>query len=375
MHYYLSLTSKCNLLCKYCYGKSCEDYMTFDESVRYDFNIPQDTSVTTSNLKNLAKDDDDFIITFYGGEPLLKIDMIKKILDENIAKEYMIQTNGIFLDKLEPKYTNMLSTILLSIDGTRKHTNERRGEGVYEKVTQNANLIRQNGFKGEIIARMTVDETCDIYENVTYLFENDDFKFTSVHFQLDAQFWSNDYSTRNFGKWVNEKYNPKIKKLIDFWYEKIEKENKVLRIYPFVGIMQTLLTDQKEQMRCGAGHSVLGIQTNGKIVACPITAGYKPLYMGDVKTSTLNQIKKNAILPENPCPKCEIYDICGGRCLYASKTKYWGDKGFNEVCLTIFFLVDALREKLPSIEEKIKIKQIKLEDFNYIKYNGCEIIP
>ena len=40
MHYYLSLTSGCDLNCKYCAGKSCDDFMSFDEASKYDFDLP-----------------------------------------------------------------------------------------------------------------------------------------------------------------------------------------------------------------------------------------------------------------------------------------------------------------------------------------------
>ena len=133
MHYYLALTSKCNLLCKYCYGKSTEDYLTKEEEDKYDFTLPSEINFSIDELKNFAKKDDNFQITFYGGEPLLKIDLIKKIMDNIKAKSFMIQTNGILLDKLDKNYVNQFKTILISIDGTKLHTNNRRGKGVYER--------------------------------------------------------------------------------------------------------------------------------------------------------------------------------------------------------------------------------------------------
>ena len=375
MHYYLALTSKCNLLCKYCYGKSCEDYLTPKEEEKYDFTLPEDTDFKVDELEKFAKFDDDFILTFYGGEPLLQIDKIKEIMDKNFAKEYMMQTNGVLLDKLPKKYVNKMSTILTSIDGTAEHTNERRGKGVYEKVISNVKLIKKNGFSGEVIARMTVDETCDIYGSVTHLYENSDFSFSSIHWQLDAQFWKSDYKQRNFKKWSSEVYNPGVEKLVNWWVDKIVSTGKVPRIYPFIGVMQSILTSEKSPMKCGAGHSLLGIQTNGKVVACPITAGYTPFIMGDIKNSSLDDVNNNLILPNNTCSSCEIIDICGGRCLYANKTKLWGEKGFVEVCDTIFFLVDCLKSKVSVIDAMIKSGKLSVDDFNYPKYNGAEIIP
>lgn len=32
-----------------------------------------------------------------------------------------------------------------------------------------------------------------------------------------------------------------------------------------------------------------------------------------------------------PCTECTIADVCGGRCVYANRTKFWGDEGFDVV--------------------------------------------
>lgn len=375
MHYYLALTSKCNLLCKYCYGKSTEDYLTPEEEEKYDFELPSDVNYSVEELNRFAKKDPNFALTFYGGEPLMKIDLIKEIMNSVICKTFMMQTNGFFLNKLPSEYVNRLHTILISLDGDSVHTNERRGKGVYEKVISNIKLIRKNGFKGEIIARMTIDESSNIYENVRYLYDNNDFSFSSVHWQLDAQFWKSDYSERDFKGWTVTRYNPEIKKLVDWWFDEIRQNKSVPKLYPFVGVMQSLLTGEKSPMKCGAGHSLLGIQTDGRVVACPITAGYKPFRMGDIRSSDLKEIEDNIMLPQNQCLNCEIADVCAGRCLYANNTQLWGDKGFKEVCDTIFFLVNMLKSKLPEIKEMIEKKEISLSDFDYEKYNGAEIIP
>jgi uncharacterized protein len=67
--------------------------------------------------------------------------------------------------------------------------------------------------------------------------------------------------------------------------------------------------------------------------------------------------------------------ICGGRCLYANITKLWGKEGFTQVCDTVRNMVNALEEVLPDIRSLIEIGRISLADFEYEKYNGCEIIP
>lgn len=373
MHYYLTLTTKCNLCCKYCYGKNCEDFMSEEEAKNYDLDIPCELDFDLDILKRLEKQDDNLCITFYGGEPLLKVDLIEKIMDNLDNTKFMIQTNGVFLNKLSSNYINRFETILVSLDGTLEHTNNMRGKGVFEKIINNLKLIRENGFKGEIIARMVASSHKNgdkIYDNVKFLLDNPFFNFTSVHWQIDAQFWSSDYNLEDFKKWKLS-YNEQIKKLIDFWLDDIKKNRRVLKIYPFIGIIHDLYHNIKNPMRCGAGHSLFGIQTDGKITSCPITAGYKPLYSGDLKES----FKINKIDVDEPCKSCEILDICGGRCLYANKTKLWGDEGFREVCDTIFFLVENLKNIMPEIKNLIDKDIINEKDLEFERYNGSEIIP
>ncbi len=49
-------------------------------------------------------------------------------------------------------------------------------------------LVRWIGFVGELIARMTVMEQTDNYKQVKWLLNNDEFSFSSVHWQLNAGF-------------------------------------------------------------------------------------------------------------------------------------------------------------------------------------------
>ena len=75
---------------------------------------------------------------------------------------------------------------------------------------------------------MTVTESTDIVEAVHWLSDNPDHSFSSVHWQLDANF-SHDFSHRSFQRWVNESYNPGILRLVADWVDHMENEGKVLR--------------------------------------------------------------------------------------------------------------------------------------------------
>ena len=96
------------------------------------------------------------------------------------------------------------------------------------KVIDNLKYIRKNNYQGELIARMTVMEQTDIYKQVKWLIENNEFRFSSVHWQLNAGFWGSDYKRRNFAGWSKKSYIPGIKKLVKYYKKngKKERENK-----------------------------------------------------------------------------------------------------------------------------------------------------
>jgi putative peptide-modifying radical SAM enzyme len=284
----------------------------------------------------------------------------------------MIQTNGLLLDKLEPEYVNRFHTILVSIDGDRTLTDFYRGKGTFSKSIANLRLIRQNGFRGELIGRMTVMEQTDIYKQVTWLLDNNEFSFCSIHWQLNAGFW-NDFEKRDFRRWSEESYNPGIKELVEFWVDKIESNGTVLRFYPILGVAQSLLTGEESRMRCGGGWANYAIQTDGHIIPCPTMWGMKDYYLGHISTADPLSLKK--VYVGAPCSRCNVFSICGGRCLYANIVKRWNPNAYSLVCDTVKNLIISINEQMPRVKRLIETGRISMSDFNYMKYNGCEIIP
>jgi putative peptide-modifying radical SAM enzyme len=314
-------------------------------------------------------------VTFYGGEPLLNTDALRQIMDRVPAKQFMIQTNGQLLNQLEPEYVNRFHTILVSVDGDESLTDYYRGEGTFRKAINNLKLIKRNGFNGELIARATVMEQTDIYKQITWLLDNDEFSFSSIHWQLNAGFWGNDYARRNFKRWSQESYIPGIDKLVKFWVDVMEQKGVVLRLYPLLGIASSFLLDKEPAlMRCGGGWINYAVQTDGYIIPCPTMWGMKKYYLGHIAyadPNTLGQVH----VSEPPCSNCDILGVCGGRCLYANITKRWSDEAYGEVCRTVRGLIGAVDSEMPRIRQLVEDKKIASSDFEYLKYNGCEIIP
>ncbi|NWF87748.1 TIGR04084 family radical SAM/SPASM domain-containing protein [Candidatus Bathyarchaeota archaeon] len=373
MFFHLILTTECNLQCRYCYGEAVEDADADFADFNVEYSLPKKINYDISLLDKFCREDPNCVLIFYGGEPLLCTDEVKQIMDRVKVEHFIIQTNGLLLRQLEPEYVNRFHTILVSIDGDKALTDYYRGEGCFRKVMDNVKWIRQNGFEGELIARMTVMENTNIYEQVKWLVTNKDCSFSSVHWQLNAGFWGNDFARREFKKWSEENYNSGISKLAQFWVDYMEENGVVLRLYPFLGIAQSLLFDRKENLRCGGGWINYAIQTDGYIIPCPTMWGMKDFYIGHI--SDASPLKLRKVFVGEPCTKCDIFDICGGRCLYANVTKRWKASEYSLICDTVKNLVHVIEKESSRIKQLVQTGKVSLKDFEFMRYNGCEIIP
>lgn len=345
-----------------------------DKKFKFDFNEPTSSQVNITKLVSFLKKDPSPILIFYGGEPLLEIEKIKAIIDglKGTKVKFRMQTNAKLLNKLPASYLKKIDKILVSLDGNKERTDNNRGKGTYDLVINNLQEARKQGYKGEIIARMVITpEYPDIFEQVKHLLENKELGFTSIHWQLDAGFYKFDFNKSSFQKFVKE-YNKSISKLIDYWITDMKTNKRVLKLYPFLAIIESLLKNQATKLRCGAGHSGYAITTSGKVVACPIMNCIEDFKAGTLDSSP-QQLKKFDV--SGDCLSCSHLDLCGGRCLYWNRAELWPKEGNQLICKTIKHYIDELKSSMLEIQELIKQGTIKASDFDYEKYFGPEIIP
>jgi putative peptide-modifying radical SAM enzyme len=377
MYFHLILTDDCNLCCSYCRAKAFEDDSGGNrnegvEPVDIDTSLPPELDFDLSVLYRFLQRDPNVTITFYGGEPLMRSDLIETIIRDAPVGRFMIQTNGLLLDRLAPGTVNRFQTILVSLDGREELTDAHRGRGVYRKVIENVKRIVKTGYSGEIIARMTVTEDTDIVDAVRYLADNPDYPFSSIHWQLDANF-AGDFAHRTFAVWAEKSYNPGIRTLVRFWVDHMAETGEVLRWYPFLDPMEDLLLKRKSRLRCGSGYANYSILTDGHIVPCPVMIGMKQYYVGHIRDA--DPLHLPVIFVDGECTTCQIRDFCGGRCLYSNITRPWGETDRRTVCSTVENLHLALVGALPHIQALIEEGRIRSTDFFHEKFNGCEIIP
>ena len=128
------------------------------------------------------------------------------------------------------------------------------------------------------------------------------------------------------------------------------------------------------------------ITTGGGVSSCPIAAELECITYIHNKGERLVHAElivdfdpKKLLNSEKvgePCVSCDIFHECGGRCLYANQTKWWGEEGFLEVCKTIRHLMDEMHRILPAVQKVIEEGVFTAEDFHYPTYNNSiEVIP
>ncbi|MCK9568090.1 TIGR04084 family radical SAM/SPASM domain-containing protein [Candidatus Pacearchaeota archaeon] len=373
MYFHIILSEACNSRCRYCYEKSQKEFGgELDKKFHFDFSAPCHSELNVNILKKFIKKDKSPKIIFYGGEPLLNQEKMIEIMKQLPDMRYFIQTNGKLLNELPKQYVQKFSKILISIDGDKERTDFNRGKGTYDLVIKNIDLIRKNAFRGEIMARMTISFTdgfTDLFTQVKNLINTG--KFNSYHWQLDMGFYESDYNKEKVAKFLKA-YNWEVSKLLDFWVEEMQR-GKVWRIYPFLGIFDSLYHKTKTKLRCGSGYANYTITTDGKIVACPITSGIKEFQVGDIAKDNPNELPELKV--KEPCPSCDYFNLCGGRCLYSNYAKLWPKEGQEQICSSIKYLIDEMKKRIPEIKHLIETKTIQEAWLDYEKYFGPEIIP
>jgi len=354
--YIVSTTGKCNLSCTYCGGSVSESVM------------PSEVGYDVETLSALVQKDDDATIAFYGGEPLLRLPLIQDMMDRVPAKRFVLQTNGLLLHRIPESYLKRLDTILVSLDGRPQLTDAHRGRGLQEKVMANVGKI-SGGFSGDLVARMTVTQDSDIYEDVTYLLSKG---FDHVHWQLSA-IWSPEGSWTDLPRWVEERYNPGITRLKEHWLREMA-QGRVLGIVPFQGVMSRLRSGTTG-LPCGAGRDAFAVTTDGWILACPIGPEYewnRVARLGEAEPADL----KDRLHIEGPCRTCDVADVCGGRCLFANREGHWEQEQFDLVCRTVKHLVREMMDALPTVDRLVADGVVTRERLDYPPFNNTtEIVP
>lgn len=360
MQYHVILTKECNLFCTYCGGGSD----THPREIQYPLN----------ELASFLSRDPDPVVGFYGGEPLLRTRTMKQIMD-SVDARFVLQTNGEFLDRLEPEYLSRLHAILVSVDGTRDVTDKERGRGVYDRAMRNVAIVREKGYQGDLVARMTVEEGTDIEGNVRHLLGTG--LFDHIHWQLSfSMFWeAGEGNSAGTEGWISE-YNRGVSSLARWWVKEMRSTGRVPGLVPFLGVTDSLLSGKRSGLRCGSGTDSFTVMPDGRVSACPVSVDFDFSVVGSIRHGGPEALRDKVSLGE-PCASCDVLDVCGGRCLFVNNSQaLLREGGYALICSTVKHLVSELRSATPQVRSLIEGGEVERSAFQYPDItNGCEVIP
>ena len=171
----LHVAHTCNLNCSYCFAAQGKYHgeralMSFETGKRaLDFLVEN-----SGNRKNLEVD-------FFGGEPLMNFDVVKRLVAyaRSIEKEknknfrFTLTTNGVLLDDEVTEFANReCHNVVLSLDG-RKEVHDRlrktvNGQGSYDVIVPKfREFVKKRGNKGYYVrgtfTKNNIDFTNDIF--------------------------------------------------------------------------------------------------------------------------------------------------------------------------------------------------------------------
>ena len=313
----LVLNNSCNLGCNYCFANKGR-YNKPNEQMSFETACKTIDHLVDEVSKNNGKE---FSISFFGGEPLLSFELIKKIVSyiENNYKtykvHYMITTNGTLINSQIAKFMEEHSLdIMISIDGKKEQHDYYRkyldGRGSYLRIIKNV----QNFHNKEILnARITItDINPDICE---YIDEILNIGFKRITFAVDYHI--SDFA---FNIFINS-----LEKLLAKYYSDI-KNGKFYDITNFSRVIINIALGQRNLSHCNAGISYLAVSADGKYYRCPRFVGNDNFLLGCINDETevyksLKSFKEKLSLPtlrNSQCDLCTYVYLCGGMCYHHS---------------------------------------------------------
>lgn len=316
----LHIAHDCNLACEYCFAQEGEYHgkraiMSFEVGRKaLDFLV-----ANSGNRVNLEVD-------FFGGEPLLNWDVVKRLVEygRSIEKEhnkkfrFTLTTNGILLNDEIMEFVNReMGNIVLSIDG-RKEVNDRMrphrgGQGSYDEIVPKFKKAADSRNQMNYYVRGTyTHNNLDFSKDVLHL-ANLGFEQISVEPVVAAD--GEDYALREEDVPVLlEEYDR-----LALEYLKRRKEGKAFNFFHFMIDLKGGPCVAKRLSGCGSGNEYLAVTPWGDLYPCHQFVGNEDFLMGNVDVGiTRDDIRKEFkncnVYTKEKCRNCFAKFYCSGGC-------------------------------------------------------------
>ncbi|HCS11905.1 MAG TPA: thioether cross-link-forming SCIFF peptide maturase [Clostridiales bacterium] len=317
----LNMTHDCNLRCEYCFASQGtyngeKAFLSFETGKKaFDYLVK-----SSGNRRNLEVD-------FFGGEPLMNFETIKKLVDygRSLEKDYKkhfrftVTTNGVLLDEEKINYINEnMDNVVLSIDG-RKETNDRmrktiNEKGSYDLITNNyKKFISKRGNKDYFARGTYTSYNLDFSEDVMHMRELgfDKISVEPVVAKTDEKFALKEEHVDILKK--------EYEKLAEYFIKSYNNKNKRFQFFHFNIELDRGPCIYKRSTGCGAGTEYVAVTPSGELYPCHQFVGYEEFIIGNVDEGITNQAIadkfKNVSVNDKPaCRDCWAKYFCSGGC-------------------------------------------------------------
>ena len=269
MNVELSITEQCNLRCSYCYyrdshAKRCAvmNDEVMEASIRLAF-------------KKILESGDDFLnITFFGGEPLLRMDFIKKTVKfaKSLVKEnaprlgksfelyFTVDTNGTLLtDEIVRYLKKEKFKVTVSLDGPEKKHDIARvaanGKGSFRAIKPFIPALVE--MNAGVVSVLTQQHVKGFADSIKWLFKQG-FKYVGV---------AQDFN----GKWTGKDFDDLIveyEKLARFWYRS-KKQHMNIHLGLIQNKVDMLILDMRQkEAGCFINSQTIIVAANGNTFPC-----------------------------------------------------------------------------------------------------------
>lgn len=316
----LHIAHTCNLNCSYCFasqGKYHGERSLMSEEVAkraMDFLI--ENSGSRTNLE----------VDFFGGEPLMNFDVVKKTVEYARKREketeknfrFTLTTNGVLIDDDVIDFANReMSNVVLSLDG-RKEVHDRfrvdyAGNGSWEKIVPK--------FQKLVEAR----EHKNYYMRGTFTHHNPDF-LKDIEQMLDLGFTELSMEPVVCAPGDESALTDEDFPVVVEQYEKLaelmlkrHKEGKPFTFYHYMIDLKGGPCIYKRISGCGSGTEYMAVTPWGDLYPCHQFVGEEKFKLGDIFNGVDNTAIQDEFLSCNvysreECKTCWARLYCSGGC-------------------------------------------------------------
>ena len=316
----LHVAHTCNLNCEYCFAsqgkyhgeRALMDFETGKKAL--DFLIAH--SGTRHNLE----------VDFFGGEPLMNWDVVKKLVEYAREQEkihnknfrFTLTTNGMLIDDDVIDFSNKeMSNVVLSLDG-RKEIHDRlrkdySGKGSYDIIVPKfKEFVKRRGNKSYYMRGTFTHANTDFTNDI---FHMADMGFTELSMEPVVCAPSDPAAlTESDLPVLFEQYEILAKEMI-----KRQKEGKPFTFYHYMLDLKHGPCIYKRISGCGSGTEYVAVTPAGDIYPCHQFVGDKKYLLGNIydgitNTDVQNEFKLCNAYARPDCKDCWAKLYCSGGC-------------------------------------------------------------